>query len=106
MGKNITKYERVRSSALLLTVVRAGSAVRNPVAWVGVYLFAAQDSWFIPRHPGWTETLGVVRWTSGWIILFGVLVGWALFGAPRRRRDVEEAAPGSAPAQEPVPTGH
>lgn len=76
---------------LLITVVRAGSAVRTPAAWVAVYLFAAQDSWTPDRHPGWTEQFGVVRWTSGWTILFGVLVVWTL-RAPRTGRDVGETA--------------
>lgn len=81
---------------LLVTVVRAGSALRTPLAWVAVFLFAARDSWSIPRSPGWTETFGDVRWTSGWVILFAVLVVWALRVRPRPRADAREPSAPSA----------
>jgi arabinofuranan 3-O-arabinosyltransferase len=84
---------------VLLTVVRAGSAVRTPAAWLAVYLFAAQDSWTLPRHPGWMEQFGHWRWTAGWVLLFAVLVTWALVGARRTGRDVEQAPPGTIPVQ-------
>lgn len=72
---------------LFLTVVRAGSATRTPVAWVALYLFGAQDSWSIPRSPGWTEHFGVVRWPLGWTILFGVVVLWSLRRSPSPLED-------------------
>ena len=71
----------------LLTVVRAGSALRTPVAWVAVYLFATLDSWRIPVPPGWAMHYGVGRWTIGWLILFAVLVVWALRPATLRREE-------------------
>lgn len=95
-------YYSVLLVPLLVTVVRAGSALRNPVAWVAVFFFAAQDSWSLPRSPGWTETFGDVRWTSGWLILFGILVAWALRSGPRARADVEDVRSGTARSLEPV----
>lgn len=86
-----------------LTVARAGSALRTPVAWVAVYLFAAQDSWSIPRSPGWTETFGVIRWPLGWVLLFGVAVLWALRAAPAPGRDVADVS--SRDVADAVPTG-
>ena len=92
-------YYSVLLVPLLVTVVRAGSAVRTPAAWVAVYLFAAPDSWAPDRHPGWTQDFGDLRWTAGWAILFAVLVAWTLVRVPRVGRDVEEAASGTpAPA--------
>ena len=76
---------------LLLTVVRAGSALRSPVAWVAVYLFAIQDSGRIPVPPGWAMHYGFGRFPVGWLVLFAVLVVWALRrevpGSDRQRRE-------------------
>jgi arabinofuranan 3-O-arabinosyltransferase len=83
---------------LLLSVVRAGSPLRTPVAWVAVYAFAAQDSWSIPRSPGWTETVGDVRWTSGWALLLAVLVTTALRVRPTDDPQVPERQPALVPA--------
>lgn len=69
---------------VLLTVVRAGSALRSPVAWVAVYGFAIQDSLRIPVPPGWATHYGVGRFTVGWLLLFAVLVVWALRPATLR----------------------
>ena len=72
---------------VLLTVVRAGSAVRSPVAWVAVYLFATMDSWRIPVPPEWELHYGFGRFPVGWLLLFAVLVAWALRPATLRREE-------------------
>jgi arabinofuranan 3-O-arabinosyltransferase len=98
-------YYSVLLVPVLLTVVRAGSAVRTPAAWVALYLFAAPDSWAPDRHPGWTEDFGNLRWTAGWAILFGVLVAWTLFRVPRTGRTVEDAPLGTAAPARREPAG-
>jgi arabinofuranan 3-O-arabinosyltransferase len=84
---------------LLLTVVRPGSALRTPVAWVAVYLFATQDSWRIPVPEQWAMTYGFGRVAVGWLVLFAVLVAWALRTAPVRRAqpDAADRVSGSVP---------
>ena len=82
-------YYSVILLPLLLTVVRAGSALRSPVAWVAVYLFATQDSLRIPVPPGWDLHYGFGRFPVGWLLLFAVLVVWALRPATLRRKDPE-----------------
>lgn len=72
---------------VLLTAVRAGSALRWPVAWVAIYLFATLDSWRIPVPPGWAMPYGLGRFPVGWLILFAVLVVWALRPATLRREE-------------------
>ncbi|WP_091941491.1 glycosyltransferase 87 family protein [Trujillonella endophytica] len=62
---------------LLVTVVRAGSAMRSPAAWFAVCLFTGPNHWTFPGSPGLTDTVDVARWPVGWSILFGVLVVWA-----------------------------
>lgn len=74
---------------VLLTVVRAGSALRSPVAWVAVYLFATLDSWRIPVPAGWDMHYGFGRFPVGWLVLFAVLVVWALRPATLRREELE-----------------
>ena len=82
-------YYSVILLPLLLTVVRAGSALRSPVAWVAVYLFATQDSLRIPVPSGWDLHYGFGRFPVGWLVLFAVLVVWALRPATLRRKDPE-----------------
>ena len=71
-------YYSVVLLPVLLTVVRAGSALRSPVAWVAVYLFATLDSLRIPVPSGWDMHYGFSRFPVGWLLLFAVLVVWAL----------------------------
>jgi arabinofuranan 3-O-arabinosyltransferase len=70
---------------LLVTVVRAGSVMRSPVAWVAVCLFAGQVSWTFPGYPGLTHGFGVAQFTLAWALLFVVLVTWVLRSAPSSR---------------------
>jgi arabinofuranan 3-O-arabinosyltransferase len=88
-------YYSVVLVPLLLTVVRPGSALRSPVAWVAVYLFATSDSWRIPVPPGWELHYGFGRFPVGWLILFAVLVVWALRPSTLRRE-----APGVDPRRQ------
>ena len=97
-------YYSVLLVPLLLTVVRAGAAVRTPAAWIAVYLFAAPDSWTPDRHPGWTQDFGDLRWTAGWAILFSVLVAWSLARVPRTDRGAGAADSVMVPVQTPVPS--
>ncbi len=80
-------YYSMLLAPLLVTAVRAGSPMRNPVAWVGVYFFLALNVWTAPQLPGLSARLATSRWTLGWLLLFAVLVVWAL-----RRRPVDEPA--------------
>jgi arabinofuranan 3-O-arabinosyltransferase len=96
LGSSLSQaYYSLLLVPLLLTVARAGSPLRSPLVWVSVWLFAAQDSWSIPRSPGLTEHFGTARWTVGWAILFGVLALWALRQSPPERQ-VDDVPPGSS----------
>jgi arabinofuranan 3-O-arabinosyltransferase len=90
---------------VLLTVVRAGSALRTPVAWLAVYLFGTQDSWQLPLPPEWTVHVGVSRWPIGWLVLFAVLVVWALRPATPRREEPAADPHRRIAARTPEPRG-
>jgi arabinofuranan 3-O-arabinosyltransferase len=80
---------------LLAAAVRAGSAMRTPVAWVSVWLFAAQDSWALLGHPESSEAFRVYRYPLGWAVLLVVLVAWTLRRVPPERWDLQDV-PGVA----------
>jgi arabinofuranan 3-O-arabinosyltransferase len=83
---------------LLLTVTRAGSALRTPAAWVAVGLSMGPRTPTVPGSAEVTEVVDLLRWTTGWIVLFAVLVSWALRQAPPGGPAASEEPGGQDPA--------
>ena len=106
LGSSLSQgYYSLLLLPLLVTVVRDGSPVRNPLSWLAVYLFMALDPWPDPRLPQFFADLVVARWTLGWLVLFAVLAAWALAGAgrPRGRDARPDGAPGRPQVAEAEP---
>lgn len=54
---------------LLFTVVSSRSVMHSPVAWLGVYFFFSQDSWFSDRWVNYGRVAEYTRGTIGWSLL-------------------------------------
>lgn len=70
-------YWSVLLLPLLLTALRPASPMHNPVAWVGVYLFATTDQWTPRGSTKISADYVQLRPTAGWLVLLLVLAGWA-----------------------------
>lgn len=81
LGSSLSQgYYSMLVLPLLATALRPGSPLRNPLAWVAVYLFFSQDTWDVPQLPRLTADYALAHWTIGWVLLFTVLVVWCLRG--------------------------
>jgi len=80
-----TYYSMTLLPALLLVARRAGSPLRNPLAWFAVYGFFAFDLWTLPQAPNRSMDLAFSRTAIAWSLLLVVIVVWTLRHAPRGR---------------------
>lgn len=91
-----TYYSMTLLPALLLVARRAGSPLRNPLAWIAVYGFFAFDLWTLPQAPNRSMDLAFSRTAIAWSLLLVVIVVWTLRHAPRGRPRRAASPTGSA----------
>jgi arabinofuranan 3-O-arabinosyltransferase len=78
---------------LLLTAARRDSLVRTWPAWLGVYLCATADSWYVEGLTGLPDVLLRLLPLEGWLLLLGACAVAAHRSSPSPTTSDRERAP-------------